>query len=145
MNLIKISLKSDIFFNLIFISCFSEVMFFRVQVFQSPGFSGSSLFRIQVFQGPGYSWPRFFRVQVFQGPSSGSRSRLQNQPTNVPEKTSFPANIYLFKVNNRNQEKAELTRKTPKRLQKCRSGVFIVNNEHISHLFLVFLLLVLDR
>ena len=39
-------LKSDIFFNLIFIPCFSESMFFRVQVFQSPGFSGSSLFRV---------------------------------------------------------------------------------------------------
>ena len=33
----------------------------------------------------------------------------------------------------------KLTLKTPKR----RSGVFIVNFEHISHLFLVFLLLTL--
>ena len=39
----------------------------KVQVFQSPGFSGSSLFRVQVFQDPGYSGSRFFRVRA-QGP-----------------------------------------------------------------------------
>ena len=68
------SLKPDIFFNPIFISCFSECVFFRVQVFQSPGFSGSSLFRAQYFQGPAYSGSRFFRIQVFLGPSPGFRS-----------------------------------------------------------------------
>ena len=40
----------------------------------------------------------------------------------------------MFKVNNKN------TITTP----ECRSGVFIVNFEHISHLFLVFLLLTLN-
>ena len=39
----------------------------------------------------------------------------------------------MFKVNNKD------TRTTP------RSGVFIVNFEHISQLFLVFLLLTLSR
>ena len=39
-----------------------------------------------------------------------------------------PAGIYLLQVNSR-----------------CRSGVFIVNFEHISHLALVFLLLILNR
>ena len=54
--------------------CFSGSTFFRDQVFQGPGFSESKFFRVQVFQGPGYSGSRFFRVQVFQGPSfSGSR------------------------------------------------------------------------
>ena len=53
------------------------------------------------------------------------------------------ANIYLFKVNNRNTIKrceisSKLTIKTPER--RRRSGVFTVNFEHISHLFLVFLL-----
>ena len=68
------SLRSDMFFNPIFISCFSECVFFRVQVFQSPGFSGSSLFRAQYFQGPGYSGHSIFRVQVIQSPGfSGSR------------------------------------------------------------------------
>ena len=55
------SLKSDKFFNPIFIPCFSGFMLFRVivQVSYGPGFSGSRLFRVQVFQGP--------------GPGSGSR------------------------------------------------------------------------
>ena len=50
---------------------------------------------------------------------------------------SVPAGIYLFKVNNRNTR------------TRCRhwrrSGVFIVNFEHISHLVLVFLLLTLNK
>ena len=52
----------------------------------------------------------------------------------------FPAIIYLLKVNNKNTRKrcdicSKLTRKAR------RSGVFIVNFEHISHIFLVFLML----
>ena len=48
-----------------------------------------------------------------------------------------PAGIYLLKVNNRNTRKiceicSNLTIKTPERR---RSGVFIGNFEHISHLF----------
>ena len=35
------SQKWDIFFNPIFIPCFSGSRFFRFQVFQGPGFSGS--------------------------------------------------------------------------------------------------------
>ena len=57
------------------------------------------------------------------------------------------ANIYLFKVNDRNISKmceicSKLTIKTVKR---NRSDVFIVNLEHILHLFLVFLLLTLNK
>ena len=40
----------------------------------------------------------------------------------------------MFKVNN----------KKPERRQWGRSGIFIVNFEHISHLVLVFLLLTLN-
>ena len=59
---------------------------------------------------------------------------------------NYPANIYLFKVNNGNRKRCEicsrLTIKTPERHQ-CRGfGVFTNNCEHISHLFLVFLLLI---
>ena len=62
----------------------------------------------------------------------------------------FPANIYLFKVNNRNTRNrceisSKLTIKTPERRRRRRSGVFIVNFEHISHIFLVFLLLTLNK
>ena len=57
---------------------------------------------------------------------------------------------YMFKVNNRNTRTRceiclKLTIKTPERRQWRRSGVFIVNFEHISHLVLVFLLLTLSR
>ena len=53
---------------------------------------------------------------------------------------SFPANIYLIKVSNRNTRKrceicSKLILKTPERRQWHHSGVFIVNFEHISHLF----------
>ena len=40
-----------------------------------------------------------------------------------------PAGIYLLKVNNRNTR---------------RSGIFVVNFEHISHIVLVFQLLTLN-
>ena len=62
----------------------------------------------------------------------------------------IPANIYLFKVNDKTTRKAceicsKLIIKTPKRRYWRRSGVFIINFEHISHLFLVFLLLTFNR
>ena len=61
-----------------------------------------------------------------------------------------PAGNYMFKVNNRNTRTkceicSKLTIKTSERRQWRRSGVFIVNFEHISHLVLVFLLLTLNR
>ena len=62
---------------------------------------------------------------------------------------NFPANIYLFKVNNRNSRKrcdicSTLIIKAPERRHWLCSGVFIVSFEHISRLFLVFLLLTLN-
>ena len=39
----------------------------------------------------------------------------------------------------------KVTIKIPERYQRRRSGVFIFNFEHISHLFLVFLLLTLSK
>ena len=60
-----------------------------------------------------------------------------------------PAGIYLLKVNNRNTRTRckiclKLTIKTPERRHWRRSGVFIVNIEHISHFVIVFLLLTLN-
>ena len=46
----------------------------------------------------------------------------------------YPVGIYLHQVNNRNAERRHWR----------RSGVFVVNFEHISHLNLVFLLLTLN-
>ena len=61
----------------------------------------------------------------------------------------YPAGIYLLKVNNRNTRTrreicSKLTLKTPERRHWRRSGIFIDNYEHISHLVLVFLLLTLN-
>ena len=63
-----------------------------------------------------------------------------------------PAGIYLLKVNKRNTRIrceicSKLTIKTikiPERCQWRRSGIFIINFEHISHVVLVFLLLTLN-
>ena len=65
-------------------------------------------------------------------------------------KITVPAGIYLLKVNNRNTRTrceicSKLTINTPERRHWRRSGVFIVNFEHISHLVLVFLLLTLNK
>ena len=59
------------------------------------------------------------------------------------------AGIYLLKVNNKNTRTrcetcSKLKIKTPERRQKCRSSVFIVDFEDISHVVLVFLLLTLN-
>ena len=51
----------------------------------------------------------------------------------------FPADNYMFKVNNRN------TTTRCERRHWRRSGIFIVNFQHISHLVLVFPLLTLSR
>ena len=60
-----------------------------------------------------------------------------------------PAGNYKFKVNNRNTRTryeicSKLTIKIPERRRR-RSGISIVNFEHISHLALLFLLLTLSR
>ena len=62
---------------------------------------------------------------------------------------TVPAGNDMFKVNNRNTRAmceicSKLTIKIPERLNWRRSGIFIVNFEHISHLVLVFLLLTLN-
>ena len=61
---------------------------------------------------------------------------------NIP----YPAFIYLIKVHNRNTKRryqicSKLTVKTPEQSNRHRSSDFIVNFEHISRLFVVFLLL----
>ena len=61
-----------------------------------------------------------------------------------------PNNNLMLKVNNKNIRTrckicSKLTIKTPEQRQWRRSGVFIVNFEHILHLALVFLLLTLNK
>ena len=60
------------------------------------------------------------------------------------------ANKYIVKVNNESTRKmceicSKLTIKIPQRRQWRRSVVVVVNFEHISHPFLVFLLLTLNK
>ena len=64
--------------------------------------------------------------------------------------SQFPASIYLLKVNNRNIRKSceissKLTIKTPDRRHWRRTGVFIVDFEHISHLYVLFSFLTLNK
>ena len=64
--------------------------------------------------------------------------------------TTTPAGICLLKMNNRNTRArceicSKLIIKTLERRHRRRSGVFIVNFEHISHLVLVCLLLTLKK
>ena len=63
---------------------------------------------------------------------------------------SNPADNHMFKVSNRNTKPSceicsKLTIKTSERRHWRRSGFFIINFEHISHLVLMFLLLTLRR
>ena len=60
-----------------------------------------------------------------------------------------PADIYLFKVNNRKTRKrwetcSKLAMKTPERRNWRRSSILIVSFEDIPHLFVVFLLLTMS-
>ena len=57
---------------------------------------------------------------------------------------TYPVDNYMFKVNNRKTRTrweifSKLAIKTPEQRQWRCSGVFIVNFEHVSHLFLVFI------
>ena len=56
----------------------------------------------------------------------------------------------MYKANNRDVRKSceiysKLTIKTPKRQQWRHFGVFIVNFEHISQIFVLFLMLTLNK
>ena len=62
---------------------------------------------------------------------------------------SVPAGNYLFKVNRRNTRTwheicSKLSIKTPEQCQLRRSGVFIVNFEHILRLVLVLHLVIVN-
>ena len=63
------------------------------------------------------------------------KTTISNERFRKTSNKYIPAGNYMFKVNNR---------KTRKRCEIC-SKFFIVNFEHISQLFLVFLLLTLSR
>ena len=79
----------------------------------------------------------FIEVILFKKSSQGPLPwKIPGYTHDVNQQSINPANVYLFKVNNRNSRK------------KCQwrcSGVFIINFEHIWHLSVVFLLLNLNE
>ena len=56
-----------------------------------------------------------------------------------------PANTYLFKFNTDSIKKSEICSKLTIKTVERRSGIFILNFEHISHLFLMLLLFTMNR
>ena len=90
-------------------------------------------------------------TEVLKGFSPGVFNRLYVTHNKNLEQRKFrtkepadPVGNYMFKFNNRNIRKrcdicSKLIIKTPERRHWRRSGVFILNFEHISHLVLVFL------
>ena len=55
------------------------------------------------------------------------------------------ANTYLFKVNTNIKKKCKICSKLTIKTVEHRSGDFILNFEHISHLFLMLLLFTMNR
>ena len=104
-----------------------------------------------------YSRDYLATASTFFNPWFPSQSRFQPRKNKiltlkraVMEIRINPAKIYLLKVNSINTRKryeicSKLTIKTPGWGQWRCSGVFFVNFELISHLFLVFLLLTLNK
>ena len=95
--------------------------------------------------------PENIKNKRFPDVCRGYRKRLTRNGLRVvrPYRTLYllvinnPANIYFFKVNNRNTRKrceifSSLTIQTLERRHWRRWGVFIVNFEHMSHLFLQY-------
>ena len=95
--------------------------------------------KIFCFQkSPRITW----KIEVLVSHVNLSIFELENAPVT--------ANNYLLKAISRSIRKrceiySKLTIKTPERRHWRRSGVFIVNFEYISNLFLVFLLINLNR
>ena len=110
-----------------------------------------------VFSPPPFGLPyRIFKILDFPRaktfPKLSNRNRWNSPCLHQQWDESNPANIYLVKVNNKNTGNmyickicSKLTIQTSERGRWRCSGVFIVNFEYISQLFLVFLLLTFDR
>ena len=84
----------------------------------------------------------FNSYQIFENVTSKDEWKYMQL---YQQKKHWPAGDYMFKVNNRDSRTRceiypKLTIKTPERRHWRRSGVFIVNFEHISHLVLFLLL-----
>ena len=102
-----------------------------------------------------FFFEKYWKQHFMQLYSFGNTEYRQviGEPLERRKKTilySSPSNKYLLKIKNSNTRKrceicSELITKTPKWRHWLLSGVFIVYFEHISHLFLVFILSTLNR
>ena len=79
-------------------------------------------------EGPANTCANYYKKNIFERISPNASSEIQSFSF------SQPAITY-----------SKLTIQTPERRYWRRSGVFIVNLEHMSHLVLLFLLLTLSR
>ena len=85
------SLKSGIFFNRIFIPGFSGSRFFRVQVFQGPGFSGSRS-RVQG-PGPGFRSSQNITGETFFLKKSHTKCGGETNPRSFSGESKFDLSI----------------------------------------------------
>ena len=98
------------------------------------------------------NWEKYLKIEknVLESRNILLQESRKNLEFNAMSPMNLPANIYLFKVNNRNTRKKvwnmfKVNKKTPERRQWYRSDVLIVNFEHIPYLVLLFLLLTLNK
>ena len=104
-----------------------------------------SLFILNYRDEGDFTVPSVYKLSQVNNKQQMKHNRTNKFTLNGADKVHFTV-IYLPKVNNRNTRTrceicSKLTIKTPQRCHWRRSGVLIVDFEHISHLVLVFLLL----
>ena len=95
-------------------------------------------FEHSLFEGPKCRAPR--KKFVHSCPCIHHNVRVVNIDKNEIKEKTFPANIYLYRVNHWNTWKSceicsKLTTKTLELRHWRHSGVFTLNLEHISHPF----------
>ena len=92
------------------------------------------------------SWANWVKLIDCNGININSPLTMQIAWCGLTTQVVDPANIYLFNVNNRNtRTRCEICSKlTIKKPERRSGGIFTVNFEDISHLFLVFLFFTLD-
>ena len=90
---------------------------------------------VKVFYSLGWVAKRIFTTfwsSIYERFKENSKTKIKKMVHMLLLQSNSPANIYMFKVNNRNTTKRceicpKLTIKTPEQRQLCHSGVLIVN------------------
>ena len=132
-RILKLNCYKVIFYNIFASRCFLQI--FTVNVYHNVKllcWVKTLVFFLFFFACPFFAWHFLFLSFTKE----------------VGKQVTIPAGIYLLKVSNRNTKTrceicSKLIRKTSEQCQWSCSCVFIINYDHISHLFLMFLLLTL--